>query len=323
MSARDLDPIRTGAHLYLPTEDGRWLRPADVTKPLVVLIHGFTANPRFLEDLATYLEGDGFRSALFSYDSFLGIDDAGRHLLKCLQNLTEPLMSYGVALLGHSMGGLVARYAAHNAPNNLRQVLRTVVLLGTPNRGTLDHKLLLSCFFYWGDLLSRVNPFTRSALCRSAKQLTLKDTDGLIQTLNQDHKTRALPFSFLSLSGGNNFLELEGIAGSFVARAYNAVIQRLIREKPNDGLVPESSADLSRVVADFCDEEVKGNSEGEQRMAADHHPGSLAVPLVEHRSDYLDYTTTNHTYLTRNYEIAGIVGSWLKAALRQGQTAAP
>lgn len=113
---------------------------------LVVFIHGLTgdefcwswgAEDSYGERLACEL---GCTAVYLRYNSGLHISENGRAVAALLEQLVEawPLDVQQVALVGHSMGGLVARSAAHQAHEQdqawVRRV-RHVVSLGTPHMG--------------------------------------------------------------------------------------------------------------------------------------------------------------------------------------------
>jgi pimeloyl-ACP methyl ester carboxylesterase len=276
------DPARAGASLE--NVDGRWLTPRDVGGPLIVLIHGFTASGQYLERFARFFQGHGATPAIFQYDSYTGIDEACRKLLSRLAAVAQPISEVGLVLLGHSMGGLVARLAAVELTAPLRASLRAIVTIGTPNQGTLSHELV-GHMLDWAETVSDPHPFARAAACRSSLQLTRTDPEQLIDTLRaREAAERRAPM--LSVSGGLAYLETTRRKGAR-DRMQNVLIQRLLKETPNDGLVAESSADLRRLFPEVGD--------------------------VHHINDYDDYSTTNHTYLIRNQEVATRVLHWLRA----------
>jgi pimeloyl-ACP methyl ester carboxylesterase len=149
---------RQGSPLHQPTSarmrgariglDETSLRDAfpQATPRLAVFMHGLTgdefcwswgAEDAYGERLASDL---GYTAVYLRYNSGLHISENGRTVAALLEELAEawPVDVQQVALVGHSMGGLVARSAAHHAHEQdqtwVRRV-RHVVSLGTPHHG--------------------------------------------------------------------------------------------------------------------------------------------------------------------------------------------
>jgi pimeloyl-ACP methyl ester carboxylesterase len=116
------------------------------TPRLAVFIHGLTgdefcwswgAEDAYGERLASDLD---CTAVYLRYNSGLHISESGRTVAALLEELVEawPVEVDQIALVGHSMGGLVARSAAHQADEHdhtwVRHV-RHVVSLGTPHHG--------------------------------------------------------------------------------------------------------------------------------------------------------------------------------------------
>jgi len=134
--------------------DGRRFDPADaaddasVSKPngrLLLLIHGLCLN-----DLHWTREGHnhgealakdhGYTSLYLHYNSGLHVSINGRDLAALLEDLVErwPHPVEELAIVGHSMGGLVARSACHygaSAGHSWPRRLSRLVCLGTPHHG--------------------------------------------------------------------------------------------------------------------------------------------------------------------------------------------
>ena len=116
------------------------------TPRLAVFIHGLTgdefcwswgADDAYGERLAMDL---GYTPVYLRYNSGLHISENGRTVAALVEALVEawPSEVQRIALVGHSMGGLVARSAAHQADEQDRMWIRHVrhiVSLGTPHMG--------------------------------------------------------------------------------------------------------------------------------------------------------------------------------------------
>jgi pimeloyl-ACP methyl ester carboxylesterase len=268
------DVVRHGSTLRsIRTRD--WLTPRDIKSHLVVLIHGFASNGDHLKRFGRFVQAHGNTVALYEYDGHRGFDDAAVALVHKLTSLEDAIADCGgFSLIGHSMGGLVARWATTMSPAQLK----AVVLLGTPNAGVLSHPWVISAAIRAGEWLSRADPYARSLGCEAALQLTQADADAAVGTLNATHVN---PVPMLSISGGMPFLEVGRSAKSNAL--LNRILQSLIGEAPNDGLVGESSADITRHVA----------------------------ISTEHCADYSEFSRTNHLALPLNHEVALQVVKWL------------
>ncbi len=118
------------------------------TDRVVVLVHGLCETEdswRRREDelggtYATRLAARGRTAVTLRYNSGLRIAENGRRLSALLEELCAawPGGIRELALVGHSMGGLVARSACHHAQEDGRGwpgALEAVVYLGTPHHG--------------------------------------------------------------------------------------------------------------------------------------------------------------------------------------------
>jgi pimeloyl-ACP methyl ester carboxylesterase len=157
---------REGSALHQPTSarmhgqpiglDESSLRDAfpQATSRVAVFIHGLTGdefcwswghnpatNPGAEEAYGSRLACDlGYAPVYLRYNSGLHISENGRTVAALLEELVEswPVKVQQIALVGHSMGGLVARSAAHQADEHDREWVRHVrhvVSLGTPHLG--------------------------------------------------------------------------------------------------------------------------------------------------------------------------------------------
>jgi pimeloyl-ACP methyl ester carboxylesterase len=99
--------------------------------PQVLLLHGIWNGRAWLGPLAWRLRRDGFRVATFGYSTAFGGAEAA---VPRLQRRIEQLAAQGpVALVGHSLGGLIALHALRQAPH---LAVPRVVCLGSPLAGS-------------------------------------------------------------------------------------------------------------------------------------------------------------------------------------------
>lgn len=93
----------------------------------VILLHGFGGSRSNLLALATYLRLAGFDNvSYFEYPRSQTISDSAAKLGRCVE---ERGGGNGAHLIGHSLGGTVARRYAMNAP---ARAVRSLVTLGAP-----------------------------------------------------------------------------------------------------------------------------------------------------------------------------------------------
>ncbi len=199
---------------------------------VVVLVHGLCMNDlqwrRNGHDHGAALADElGYRPLYLRYNSGLHIAENGRALADLMETLITrwPRPVRELTIVGHSMGGLVARSACHFAGEQdhawLKR-LRKLVFLGTPHHGSPiergGHRL-----DFLMDLSPYSAPLTRLGKLRSAG----------IQDLRHGTIT-AGGYRFVPLPAGVNCYA----AAAILAAKRTVVAERLI----GDGLVPLDSA---------------------------------------------------------------------------------
>jgi pimeloyl-ACP methyl ester carboxylesterase len=119
--------------------------------PRVLLVHGLLNADGWLRPLAARLRAQGFQPDLFGYSSLL--DGPQRAVPRMVERLRRERVD---AIVGHSLGGLIALEALRSAPD---AAVTRVVCLGSPLRGSLAARRLAA------------KPWTRPLLGRSAALL--------------------------------------------------------------------------------------------------------------------------------------------------------
>lgn len=177
--AEDGNPLATAMGFY---QKGRPLDPAALAAPgaasghLVVLVHGLCMNDRQWQheghDHGAHLaQALGCTPVYLRYNTGLHTSTNGAGLARQLQALVTdwPVPVTQLSIVGHSMGGLVARSAcwqAEQAGLPWRSLLRHLVCLGTPHHGAP-----LERAGHWVDVLlgstAYSRPFARLAQLRS------------------------------------------------------------------------------------------------------------------------------------------------------------
>ncbi|MEZ6188991.1 MAG: alpha/beta fold hydrolase [Planctomycetota bacterium] len=100
----------------------------------VVVLSGYLENSGTLLTLARRLRADGFRVVQADFPSTLhSVERNAEWLQGLVQDLLQQTGAERVALVAHSMGGLVSRVCVHRFPE---LPVATVISLATPHRGT-------------------------------------------------------------------------------------------------------------------------------------------------------------------------------------------
>jgi pimeloyl-ACP methyl ester carboxylesterase len=147
---------------------------------ILLLVHGLCMNDlqwrRHGHDHGAALAADGFTPLYLHYNSGRHISSNGHDLAALLEILLRewPLPVEQLVIVGHSMGGLVARSACHYgelAGHTWSQRLRKMVFLGTPHHGAP-----LERGGNWVNVILELSPYT-AALARLAKIRSAGITD--------------------------------------------------------------------------------------------------------------------------------------------------
>lgn len=168
----------------------------DVASGVVVLIHGLCMGDLQWNhggrDRGGELARDlGLTPIWLDYDSGLHVCDNGRRLAELLESLAEnwPRPLERIVLIGHSMGGLVARSAFHQAGSSglgWPKRVSDMVFLGSPHHGAPLEKA-----GHWLDVVLGATPyaapFTRLGRIRSAGITDMRHG----RLLEEDRQARA------------------------------------------------------------------------------------------------------------------------------------
>jgi pimeloyl-ACP methyl ester carboxylesterase len=209
---------------------------------MLVLVHGSAMSDhqwlRRGHDHGAALARDlGFSPVYVHYNSGLHISTNGRLLAAHLETVVAgwPVPLEEIALLGHSMGGLVARSACHAAEADAlawRKKLRRLVCLGSPHHGSP-----LERGGNWIDALLGVSAYS-APLARLGKIRSAGVTDMRFGSVLDEHWEGRARFDLASDT--RRPLPLPAGVDCFTVAASTA---RELRPKlPGDGLVPVDSA---------------------------------------------------------------------------------
>ncbi|MFE3016507.1 esterase/lipase family protein [Streptomyces sp. NPDC059256] len=132
-SGQPRNKTRTGPQSPTATQPPE--RP-DQEHPPVIMLHGFADNRSVFVLLRRSLARHGWHHleclnySLLTCDIRAAADLLGRHVEEICERTGQPR----VDIVGHSLGGLIARYYTQCLGGDLR--VRTLVTLGTPHAGT-------------------------------------------------------------------------------------------------------------------------------------------------------------------------------------------
>jgi pimeloyl-ACP methyl ester carboxylesterase len=202
------------------------------TGKLMLFIHGLCLNDRTWtrdghnrgQALATDL---GYTPLYLRYNTGMTIASNGRALAAILEHLLRdwPQPVTELAIVGHSMGGLVARSACHHGgmeQHDWLQYLRKMVFIGTPHHGAP-----LERGSNWLDFAMDLSPYV-APFTRIAKKRSVGITDLRYGSITENAE------DFVVLPTG---VECYAMAGT-LGKKLNRVGERLL----GDGLVPLDSA---------------------------------------------------------------------------------
>jgi pimeloyl-ACP methyl ester carboxylesterase len=210
----------------------------------VVFVHGMLGSPGNWSVMIDRLAADPsvrerFQFLTFGYDSLQPIPDSGRELLEALGEARRRLDpedrddSFNrVVVVGHSLGGLVAKEAAARAVGPVqggpfRPRVGRIIFIATPHRGSpVDRGVVRSV----GDWLARtVSPSTAARQAGGNPRAPCSMTS--VDQLTWDH-----PFLL--------DLERSGAAAGVPSHSIIAALTEPAVEGATDGLVPVASARL-------------------------------------------------------------------------------
>ena len=127
------DDRRFGLHL-----DKDWQRAAAKSPhlPVVVLIHGFNSSVAHNAPIMAPVHASGFPAGSFSYPNDWSVAESAASLSRQLKAFAKAHPDRKIALVTHSMGGLVARACLEDPQLDPGNVTR-LVMVAPPSHGTL------------------------------------------------------------------------------------------------------------------------------------------------------------------------------------------
>jgi pimeloyl-ACP methyl ester carboxylesterase len=129
----DDDTARYGLHL-----DENWEKVAAAApdRPLVVLIHGLNSSAESNAPILIPVRAAGYPAAVFAYPNDWDLTDSATFLSKHLKEFAAANPKTSVAIVTHSMGGLIARACVEDPTLDPGNVTR-LVMIAPPSQGSL------------------------------------------------------------------------------------------------------------------------------------------------------------------------------------------
>jgi triacylglycerol lipase len=195
----------------------------------VVVIPGFLGTDLYLREIHQWLERIGYRSYL---------SGIGRNA-ECLDILTDRLLDTiaeanqqtgrKVHLVGHSLGGILARASAGKRPD----LIKSVITLGSPFRGIRSHPMVLQA----ADIVRariaaerRTQPecYTGFCGCSAVASLAKPFSDSIAQTAIFTKQDGIVDWRFCINEDPKTDCE---VIGTHVGLVFNAYVYELIAKR--------------------------------------------------------------------------------------------
>lgn len=124
----------------------------EATETPIILLHGMIDNRSIFTRLRRHLQRQGFsRVSTVNYSPFTtDVRNAAQVLAEHIAKVVEDTGCEQVHVVGHSLGGLIARYYVHKMGGDRH--VDTLITLGTPHQGTLAANI------WFGSLVKQLRP---------------------------------------------------------------------------------------------------------------------------------------------------------------------
>ena len=103
--------------------------------PIVLFIHGLRGQADTFDAIREYLRSSGLRTASVTYDGRKSLAVSAREVSEQVESVLSKDTDTRLILVGHSMGGLIARYWVEDPAVSSERVAR-IITVGTPHGGS-------------------------------------------------------------------------------------------------------------------------------------------------------------------------------------------
>ena len=272
----------------------------------VVFIHGMLGSPDNWSAMIEQLSADPAVSAhyqplVFRYDSLRSISDSGRDLLDAIGEARRQFDPDGVdaafdrvILVGHSMGGLVAKAAirargsgspkgdgtSHGDGAKLPTPrLARIVFVATPHRGSpIDRGVLRST----GSWIARaISPSTPAWAARQTSIDELAWGNPLLDDLEQARAAEGVPFHSIIAAIGDptDNAASDGVVPVVSARLDGARSEVVVRTHHNCYRHPEVIREVRRILIERAAEAAGGSTSSRRRVPGNSTPTAGGVSV--------------------------------------------
>jgi pimeloyl-ACP methyl ester carboxylesterase len=181
--------------------DDDWQRRTS-GKPLVVIVHGYGSGAEAFGALRGRLRDAGFATAGFSYPNDAAVALSGREFAAALQEFERRYPDRRLALVAHSMGGLLSRMVIEDPDTAEVGNIDKLIMVATPNHGSNLARVPVS-FDIWQNWLDGKPDTVKTVLFESVldglneARLDLQPESELLARLNGLPRNPDVSYSLL------------------------------------------------------------------------------------------------------------------------------
>jgi pimeloyl-ACP methyl ester carboxylesterase len=201
----------------------------------VVLVPGFLGTDSYLTQMRYWVERIGYRA----YVSGIGLNADCPNLLiqrRLNERIEKALLATErkIHLIGHSLGGIIARAVANQRPDDVA----SVIMLASPFRGTVAHRTVLRAAEHVRKRILAVHGrgvlptcYTGRCTCNFLDPLRRKIPDSVMETAIYTKRDGVVDWRYCVTGHTNNDFEVPGthIGLAFNSSVYTIIANRLAR----------------------------------------------------------------------------------------------